>query len=191
MYFLSLLSSISLSTLTLHFVYREGAAHSPIWLELTDDYYLTCIFISMLGTLITPSLNFHGKIMCVHVCSVFVTLWALASQASLSMEFSRQEYWSGLPFHNPGDLPYLGIEPRSPALLHCRWILCQLSHEMNRKAQISIPVSGEISRGGREHFCPLATSNSCFHTERAVTSLIEIGRSDWTQSIGISFSFLL
>ena len=71
----------------------------------------------MLGMHITPSLNFHGKKnMCVHVYSVFVTLWALASQASLSMEFSRQEYWSGLPFHTPGDLPYLVIEPRSPAL---------------------------------------------------------------------------
>ena len=61
----------------------------------------------------------------------------------------------------------------------------------NRKAQISIPFSGEISRGGREHFCPLSTSNSCFHTERAVTSFIEIGRSDWTPSVGIIFSFML
>jgi len=32
------------------------------------------------------------------------------------MEFSRQEYWSGLPFPSPGDLPYPGIKPRSPAL---------------------------------------------------------------------------
>ena len=132
----------------------------------------------MLGTLITPSLNFHGKN---HACACMLSLCDFmgSCQPGFSVhEFSRQEYWSGLPFHNPGDLPYLGIEPRSPALLHCRWILYQLSHEMNRKAQISIPVSGEISRGGREHFCPLATSNSCFHTERAVTSLIEIGRSD-------------
>ena len=34
----------------------------------------------------------------------------------LSMEFSRQEYWSGLPFPSPGDLPDLGVEPMSPAL---------------------------------------------------------------------------
>ena len=40
----------------------------------------------------------------------------LAYQAPPSMEFSRQEYWSGLPFPSPGDLPELGIEPRSPAL---------------------------------------------------------------------------
>ena len=38
-------------------------------------------------------------------------------QAPLSMGFSRQEYWSGLPFPSPGNLPDLGIEPRSPALI--------------------------------------------------------------------------
>ena len=41
----------------------------------------------------------------------------LAYQASLSTGFSRQEYWSGLPFPSPGDLPSPGIEPGSPALL--------------------------------------------------------------------------
>ena len=40
----------------------------------------------------------------------------VASQAPLSMESSRQEHWSGLPFPSPGDLPNPGIEPRSPAL---------------------------------------------------------------------------
>ena len=41
---------------------------------------------------------------------------AAARQASLSVGFSRQEYWSGLPFLSPGDLPDTGIEPRSPTL---------------------------------------------------------------------------
>ena len=40
----------------------------------------------------------------------------MACQAPLSMGFSRKEYWSGLPFHSPGDLPDPGIEPGSPAL---------------------------------------------------------------------------
>ena len=40
----------------------------------------------------------------------FVTLWTLAQQGPLPMEFSKQEYWSGLPFLPPGDLPDLGIE---------------------------------------------------------------------------------
>ena len=53
----------------------------------------------------------------VHACSVLsdsATPWAVVSQAPLFMEFSRQEYWSGLPFPHPGDLPNPGIEPESP-----------------------------------------------------------------------------
>ena len=45
-----------------------------------------------------------------------VTLWTVACQAPMSMGFSRQEYWSGLPYPPPGDLPNPGTEPRSPAL---------------------------------------------------------------------------
>ena len=48
---------------------------------------------------------------------VFVTLWAVAGQVPLFMQFSRQEYWSGRPvFPSPGNAPNPGIEPRSPAL---------------------------------------------------------------------------
>ena len=47
---------------------------------------------------------------------LFVTPWTVAYQAPQSMEFSRQEYWSGLPFPSPGDLPNPGMEPRSPTL---------------------------------------------------------------------------
>ena len=43
------------------------------------------------------------------------TPWTVARQAPLSMGFSKQEYWSGLPFPSPGDLPNPGIKPRSPA----------------------------------------------------------------------------
>ena len=46
---------------------------------------------------------------------LFATPWTVAHQAPLSVGFSRQEYWSGLPFPSPGDLPDPGIEPRSPA----------------------------------------------------------------------------
>ena len=46
----------------------------------------------------------------------FATPWTVAYQAPQSMEFSRQEYWSGLPFPSPGSLPDPGIEPGSPAL---------------------------------------------------------------------------
>ena len=47
---------------------------------------------------------------------LFVTSWAIFHQAPLSMGFSRQEYWSGLPFPSPGGLPNPRIEPGSPAL---------------------------------------------------------------------------
>ena len=59
-------------------------------------------------------------IVCVHTLSPsvvsdsFATLWTVAHQAPLSMEFARQEYWSGLPFPTPGALPHPGIEPTSP-----------------------------------------------------------------------------
>ena len=47
---------------------------------------------------------------------LFATPWTVAYQAPLSMKFSRQEYWSGLPYPSPGDLPDPGIEPMFPAL---------------------------------------------------------------------------
>ena len=57
--------------------------------------------------------------MCVFMLShfscvqLFATLWTIACQAPLSMGFSRQEYWSGLPYTSPGDLPDPGIQPAS------------------------------------------------------------------------------
>ena len=47
---------------------------------------------------------------------LFVIPWTMAHQAPLSMDFSWQEYWSGLPFPSSGDLPNPGMEPASPAL---------------------------------------------------------------------------
>ena len=45
---------------------------------------------------------------------LFATLWTVVRQAPLSLGFSRQEYWSGLPFPSPGELPDPGIKPASP-----------------------------------------------------------------------------
>ena len=61
----------------------------------------------------------HSLSVCVKSLShvrLFVTPWTVARQAPVSMGFSRQEYWSGLLFPSPGDLPNLGTEPGSPAL---------------------------------------------------------------------------
>ena len=49
-------------------------------------------------------------------CMSLTAPWTVACQAPLSMGFSKQEYWSGLPFPSPGDLPDLGIKPRSLTL---------------------------------------------------------------------------
>ena len=59
---------------------------------------------------------------CVHArelshIQLFATAWTIARQAPLFMEFSRQQYWSGLLFPTPGDLPNPGMEPASPASL--------------------------------------------------------------------------
>ena len=59
------------------------------------------------------------KYVCVKSLShvqLFAIPWAIARQGSLPMEFSRQEYWSGLPFPPAGVLPSLGIKPRPPTL---------------------------------------------------------------------------
>ena len=55
---------------------------------------------------------------CFSHVQLFATLWTIAPQAPLSMGFSRQEYWSGLPFPPPGELPNPGINPRLLRLLH-------------------------------------------------------------------------
>ena len=49
-------------------------------------------------------------------CTTLATPWTVACQTPLPMAFSRQEYWSGLPFSPPGDLPNPGIQPEFPAL---------------------------------------------------------------------------
>ena len=62
--------------------------------------------------------NNDDKILCVSrsVVSNSAIPWTVAHQALLSVEFSRQEYWNGLPFPSPGDLPDPGIELRAPVL---------------------------------------------------------------------------
>ena len=59
---------------------------------------------------------------------LFATLWTIACQASLFMEFSRQEHWSGLPFPTQGDLPNQGSNPRLLYLLHWRVDSLPLCH---------------------------------------------------------------
>ena len=63
-----------------------------------------------------PFMQYGGSGLDSKSCLTLATRWTVAHQAPLSMGSSRQEYWSGLQFPTPGDLPNLGIEPKSPAL---------------------------------------------------------------------------
>ena len=58
----------------------------------------------------------HSHTSSLSCAQIFLTSWTVRYQAPLSMGFSRQEYWSGLPFASPGDLPDPGIEPCYPIL---------------------------------------------------------------------------
>ena len=65
---------------------------------------ITLLMVVVVGGLVTKS------------CPPLETPWTVARQAPLSMELSEQEYWSGLPFPSPGDLPNPGFKPGSPSL---------------------------------------------------------------------------
>ena len=76
------------------------------------------------------SLALDDNVMCVcqslNRVRLFATPWTAACQSPLSREFSRQKYWSELPFPSPGDLQTQGL---NTGLLHCRQILHHLSHQ--------------------------------------------------------------
>ena len=70
---------------------------------------------------------------------LFATLWTVTHQASLSLGFSRQEYWNGLPRPPPGDLRNPGIEPASPASPALQAESLPLSHWRNKK-EVTLPA---------------------------------------------------
>ena len=57
-----------------------------------------------------------GVVLPLKSCPTLATPWTVACQVPLSVGFSRQEFWSGLPLSSPGNVPNPGIKPRSPAL---------------------------------------------------------------------------
>ena len=68
---------------------------------------------------------------------LFATPWCVACQAPPSMGFSRQEYWSGLPFPSPGDLPHPGIKPGFPTL-QADFLLSELSGNLGGRGHPQI-----------------------------------------------------
>ena len=75
-----------------------------------------CLSWALRKTLASSDANEKQCVCMLSRARLFATPWIVACQAPLSMEFSRREYWSGLSFPSPGDLPNPGTEPTSPAL---------------------------------------------------------------------------
>ena len=85
--------------------------------------YLTYVYIYIIYTHIYISIIYHCLSICVLCCAQMLTCvqplvipWTVALQALLSLGFFWKEYWSGLPFLSPGDLPNPGVKPGSPGL---------------------------------------------------------------------------
>ena len=114
-----------------------GCKESDTTERLTFPFFLCQSLHSILKYKHAPHIFFilsslDGHLSCLHILAcisesevkvkslsrvrLFVTPWTVAYQAPLSMGFSRQEYWSGLPFPSPGHLPNPGIKPGSPTL---------------------------------------------------------------------------
>ena len=85
----------------------------------------------------------------------FATPWTVAYQAPPSMGFSRQEYWSGLPFPSPEDLPNPGIKPGSPAFQ-----ADTLSSEPPGKQYLDTVIYSQCSSFGKKFLSPISTKDS-------------------------------
>ena len=90
----------------------------------------------------------------------FVTSWTTACQAPLSMEFSRQEYWSGLPFPPPGDLPNPGI---------IQGVKCNAANKGRKTEMVNINVSRLFFS-----FYTFSSNKYHYHMQKLQHCLIEL-----------------
>ena len=109
--------------MSMHLTLHRTCAKSETTCNPTENYdnCSTCfptIVSSPIGPfLVESSIEVYMKVSVAQLCLILLPPWTVALQAPLSMEPSRQEYQSGLPFPFPEDLPDVGIKPRSPTLL--------------------------------------------------------------------------
>ena len=105
-----------------------------------QQHHVEIFYVRLLGS--CTKIHMEGRVCPLSHFSrvrLFATLWTVAPQAPLSMGFTRQEHWSGLPCPPPGDLPSPGIESMSPRLLHCRQILyCWAIREVRMERQLCL-----------------------------------------------------
>ena len=131
-----------------------------------------------------------------HACSVAsvmsdsATLWTVARQASLSVRFSRQEYWSGLPGPPPGNLSNPGIKPKSPSSPVLQADSLLLSHWGNPKLTFTTASTwmcmgvtcwnAGSESGGLGH-----SQKSTFLTSAQVRLILLVARHTWDSQFGI------
>ena len=100
---------------------------------------LSCLFLVVINSLhvakrcVSNETHIHLRACMLSHVQLYATPRTVAHQAPLSMGFSRQEYWSGLPFPSPGDLPTSGTEPRSPVSSTLQVNALPLSHRVSPK----------------------------------------------------------
>ena len=97
---------------------------------------------------------FYVCVSCSVVSESFLTMWTTAHQAPLSMEFSRQEYWSGFPFPPPGDLPDSGIESEAPVSCIGRQIVYNLESPLSVLYIVSIVYMSQSQSPNSSHALP-------------------------------------
>ena len=119
---------------------RWGAEERTSYLESEEPQWSPAILplaVTLDKSKVTPPsvkcIKVKVKVKSLSRAQLFATSWTIAYQAPQSMGFSRQEYWSGLPFPSPGDLPNPGIEPGSPALQTDALLSAPLGKPINNK----------------------------------------------------------
>ena len=86
-----------------------------------------------------------GRGLAAKLCPTFVTLWTITHQAPLSMGFSRQEYWSGLPFPPPGNLPDPAINPRALVSQENSLLLSLQGSQFRKSSEYSFRLVSQFS----------------------------------------------
>ena len=126
-------------------IYNHTNSLKPLPNKQIDVLNSTIFLFTTLRTLLSPYCDCSEAKLLSRV-RLFATAWTVARQAPLSMGFSSQEYWNGLPFPSPGDIPGPGIEPGSPAL-QADSLPTELHSQLNLRSFFSscLTQSGHLS----------------------------------------------
>ena len=111
---------------------------------------------------------------------LFVTPWTVACQAPLSMEFSRQEYWSGLPLPSPEEFPNPGTEPRSPTLQADSLLYEPLGKEREIESESRSVISDSLQPHGLHSLWNSSGQNTGVGSLSLLQGICPIQESNWS-----------